>query len=112
MEKEELIEIIIKDIIKLPYEVQEKLIEKYEVNRNEKDSWFFLFCGMCDFWRDCEVLKMDYAKIMKFLTSKGEEQEKALDELNQKEVEFVLDRARAALARRQAAKNGGACNDW
>ena len=34
MEKEELIEIIIKDIIKLPYEVQEKLIEKYEVNRN------------------------------------------------------------------------------
>ena len=38
MEKEELIEIIIKDIIKLPYEVQEKLIEKYEVNRNEKDS--------------------------------------------------------------------------
>lgn len=33
---------------------------------------------------------MDYAKIMKFLTSKGEEQEKALDELNQEEVEFVL----------------------
>ena len=54
---------------------------------------------------------MDYAKIMKFLTSKGEEQEKALDELNQEEVEFVLDRARAAIARRQAAKNGGACND-
>lgn len=47
---------------------------------------------------------MDYAKIMKFLTSKGEEQEKALDELNPEEVEFVL-------ARRQAAKNGGACND-
>lgn len=38
MEKEELIEIIIKNIIKLPYEVQEKLIKKYEVNRNEKDS--------------------------------------------------------------------------
>lgn len=29
---------------------------------------------------------MDYAKIMKFLTSKGEEQEKALDELNPEEV--------------------------
>ena len=43
---------------------------------------------------------MDYAKIMKFLTSKGEEQEKALDELNQKEVEFVLDRARAAKRQR------------
>lgn len=54
---------------------------------------------------------MDYAKIMKFLTSKGEEEEKALDELNPEEVEFVLDRCRAALARRQAAKNGGACND-
>lgn len=38
MEKEELIEIIIKDIIKLPNEVQEKLIEKYEVNRNGKDN--------------------------------------------------------------------------
>lgn len=38
MEKEELIEIIVKDIIKLPYKVQEKLIEKYEVNKNEKDS--------------------------------------------------------------------------
>nr|DAS58113.1 MAG TPA: Protein of unknown function (DUF1700) [Caudoviricetes sp.] len=38
MEKEELIEIIIKDITKLPYEVQEKLIKKYEVNRNEKDN--------------------------------------------------------------------------
>lgn len=49
MEKEELMEIIIKDIIKLPYEVQEKLIEKYEVDRNEKDSRFFLFCRMCDF---------------------------------------------------------------
>ena len=44
---------------------------------------------------------MDYAKIMKFLTSKGEEQEKALDELNQKEVEFVLDRARAAAKRQR-----------
>lgn len=38
MEKEELIEVIIKDLIKLPYEVQEKLIEKHEVKRNEKDS--------------------------------------------------------------------------
>lgn len=38
MEKEELIEVIIKDLIKLPYEVQEKLIEKYEVKSNEKDN--------------------------------------------------------------------------
>ena len=38
MEKEELIEVIIKDLIKLPYEVQEKLIEKYEVKKNEKDN--------------------------------------------------------------------------
>lgn len=38
MEKEELIELIIKDIIKLPYEVQEKLIKKYEVNSNGKDN--------------------------------------------------------------------------
>lgn len=38
MEKEELIEIIIKDLIKLPYEVQEKLIEKYEVKKNEKNN--------------------------------------------------------------------------
>lgn len=38
MEKEELIEVIIKDLIKLPYEVQEKLIEKYEVNSNGKDT--------------------------------------------------------------------------
>lgn len=38
MEKEELIEVIIKDLIKLPYEVQEKLIEKYEVKGNEKDN--------------------------------------------------------------------------
>lgn len=38
MEKEELIEVIIRDLIKLPYEVQEKLIKKYEVNRNEKDN--------------------------------------------------------------------------
>ena len=36
MEKEELIEVIIKDLIKLPYEVQEKLIEKYEVKKNDK----------------------------------------------------------------------------
>lgn len=38
MEKEELMEIIIKDIIKLPYEVQEKLIEKYEEVYYEKES--------------------------------------------------------------------------
>mgnify|MGYP004541367681 CR=1 FL=1 len=38
MEKEELIEVIIKDLIKLPYEVQEKLIEKYEVKSNGKDN--------------------------------------------------------------------------
>lgn len=38
MEKEELIAVIIKDLIKLPYEVQEKLIEKYEVKKNEKDN--------------------------------------------------------------------------
>lgn len=38
MEKEELIEVIIKNLIKLPYEVQEKLIEKYEVKKNEKDN--------------------------------------------------------------------------
>ena len=38
MEKEELIELIIKDIIKLPYEVQEKLIEKYVVNINGIDN--------------------------------------------------------------------------
>lgn len=38
MEREELTELIIKDIIKLPYEVQEKLIKKYEVNSNGKDN--------------------------------------------------------------------------
>jgi hypothetical protein len=38
MEKEELIKIVINDIIKLPYEVQEKLIKKYEVNSNGKDN--------------------------------------------------------------------------
>ncbi len=54
---------------------------------------------------------MDYAKIMKFLTSKGEEQEKALNELTQEELDFILERCRASLARRQAAKNGGACNE-
>lgn len=54
---------------------------------------------------------MDYAKIMKFLTSKGEEQEKALNELTREELDFIIERCRASLARRQAAKNGGACND-
>ena len=54
---------------------------------------------------------MDYAKIMKFLTSTGEEQEKALNELTIEELDFILDECRAALARRQAAKNGGVCNE-
>ena len=54
---------------------------------------------------------MDYAKMMKFLTSKGEEQEKALNELTREELDFILEMCRASLARRQAAKNGGACND-
>lgn len=54
---------------------------------------------------------MDYAKMMKFLTGKGEEQEKALNELTLEELDFILERCRASLARRQAAKVGGACNE-
>lgn len=54
---------------------------------------------------------MDYAKMMKFLTSNGEERKKALNELTREELEYLLKECRASLARRQAAKNGGACND-
>lgn len=53
---------------------------------------------------------MDYAKMMNALTSNGAEQDKALDELNREELEYLLKECRASLARRQAAKNGGACN--
>lgn len=53
---------------------------------------------------------MDYAKMMNVLTSNGAEQDKALDELNRDELEFLLKECRAALARRQTAKNGGVCN--
>lgn len=54
---------------------------------------------------------MDFAKMMKALTSKGVEQDRALDALNREELEYLLKECRAALARRHAAKTGGACNE-
>ena len=54
---------------------------------------------------------MDFAKMMKALTSKGVEQDRTLDALNREELEYLLKECRASLARRQAAKNGGACSD-
>lgn len=54
---------------------------------------------------------MDFAKIMKCITSNGEERKKALNKLTREELEYLLKECRASLARRQAAKNGGACND-
>ena len=54
---------------------------------------------------------MDCAKMMKFLTSEGEEQEKALNELTPEELDFILKECRASLARRNAAKKGRVCND-
>lgn len=50
---------------------------------------------------------MDYAKMMNVLTSEGKDQDNALDALNREELEYLLKECRAALARRQAAKNGG-----
>lgn len=49
---------------------------------------------------------MDYAKMMKFLTSKGEEQEKALNELTREELDFILERCRASLAVAKRQRTG------
>ncbi len=54
---------------------------------------------------------MDFAKMMKVLTSKGAERERVLDEMNKEELKYLLELCQEEKARRQASKNGGACND-
>lgn len=54
---------------------------------------------------------MDYAKIIKAITSKGAERERVLDEMNKEELKSLLELCEEEKARRQAAKNGGACGD-
>lgn len=54
---------------------------------------------------------MDYAKIIKAITSKGAKRESVLDEMNKEELKYLLELCQEEKARRQAAKNGGVCND-
>lgn len=63
--------------------------------------------------RACEVLKMDYTKIVKVLSlaATGNSIDAALDEMSKKEIEYLLELCQEEKARRQAAKNGGVCND-
>ena len=64
--------------------------------------------------RACEVLKMDYTKIVKVLSlaATGNSIDAALDEMSKKEIEYLLELCQEEKARRQAAKNGGACNEY
>lgn len=56
---------------------------------------------------------MDYTKIVKVLSlaATGNSIDAALDEMSKKELEYLLELCEEEKARRQAAKNGGACND-
>ena len=56
---------------------------------------------------------MDYTKIVKVLSlaATGNSIDAALDEMSKKEPEYLLELCEEEKARRQAAKNGGACND-
>ena len=54
-----------------------------------------------------------YTKIVKVLSlaATGNSIDAALDEMSKKELEYLLELCEEEKARRQAAKNGGACND-
>lgn len=56
---------------------------------------------------------MDYTKIVKVLSlaATGNSIDAALDEMSKKEIEYLLELCQEEKARRQAAKNGGVCND-
>lgn len=54
---------------------------------------------------------MDFEKMMKAITSKSAERDRALDEMSKEELEYLLELCQEEVALRQAAKNGGACGD-
>ncbi len=57
---------------------------------------------------------MDYTKIVKLLSlaAAGNDFNAVIDEMSKKELEYLLELCQAEKARRQAAKNGGACNEY